>query len=442
MAGLARLGIQLGHTISGCDKPLYPPMDKQLKELNIDVKVGFRKEDIPEQTDQIVIGNIMSRGNELIEYLLESEMELTSGPEWVRKHCLEGRKSIVVAGTHGKTTTSSLVNWILRQNNLKSGFLIGGITGNFGYSADLGKSDWFVIEGDEYDSAFFDKRSKFMHYSPEILAINNIEFDHADIFRNTDEIVDQFHYLIRTMPASSTIITPYVSTKIDSLLERGVWSRLKSVGKNTKADTYYNFLEKKNIIEIMDGENLIKSKAPLLGEHNAANLAMAISIAEVVGVEKADALGKCDKFKNVKRRLELVEKINNISLYDDFAHHPTAIAATINALKSDTNSKTRIVAIIEPKSNTMRSGVHQKELKKASANADIIAIYSQKSLKWEIHEETSEKYLGQFNDVKILVAKLLKIIKPGDKVLVMSNGSVGNFHQIFASSLREERTKL
>ncbi|MGR8920835.1 MAG: UDP-N-acetylmuramate:L-alanyl-gamma-D-glutamyl-meso-diaminopimelate ligase, partial [Gammaproteobacteria bacterium] len=336
MAGMARLAVELGHEVTGSDQALYPPMSTQLEALGIRVFEGYDPAALDPAPDLVVVGNALSRGNPCVEHILSNDLPYASGPEWLERHVLPGRHVIAIAGTHGKTTTTSLTAWLLEATGLAPGFLIGGVAENFGVSARLGSGKAFVIEADEYDTAFFDKRSKFVHYHPRTLVINNLEFDHADIFDDLGAIQRQFHHLVRTMPAEARILRPAPYPAIDEVLERGVWSAVETFGTDAACDWRFRWAAGDPATFALEGPGGVAcgSTTPLMGLHNAWNTAAAIAAAASVGVAPGLAAAALPDFASVRRRLELRGRPHGISVYDDFAHHPTAIAATIGALRA------------------------------------------------------------------------------------------------------------
>ena len=438
MAGLARLAQQLGHSVTGSEKQkIYPPMSSQIEKLNITVNYGYMENSIPENTDLVIIGNSLSRGQPIIEKILNEKMNFTSGPAWLNQEVLKDRKRIVVSGTHGKTTVASLIAWILEKNGLHPGFLIGGVPGNFPLSAEIGDGNLFVIEGDEYDSAFFDKRSKFAHYAPDILVINNLEFDHADIFSNLAQITDQFHCMIRAMPSNAQIIRPHRSNSIDRLINKGCWSSVRTFGPQLSADLKYSYNKTSNkSIGFSLGKKQFKGPQIGLGEHNAENLAAAILACEFAGIPLEASLESAKSFCNAKRRMEQKGKVGGVSVYDDFAHHPTAIRASVSALKRSVGKESRLFAIIEPSSNSMRMGLHKNKLNSATKAAHKVGIYCNKQLQWTPKDYFDEKkFIGCWDSASKMAKFLAANCAAGDYVLVMSNGSSGGLHDLLLENL-------
>ncbi len=441
MGGLAILARELGFEISGSDANIYPPMSTQLERLGITLMEGYSSAHLESAPDLVIVGNALSRGNPAIEYLLDQGIPYTSGPQWLAQHVLEKRWVLAVSGTHGKTTTASLLAWILEVGGLEPGFLIGGVPQNFGVSARLGKSAFFVVEADEYDTAFFDKRSKFVHYRPRTLIIHNIEFDHADIFPDLEAIKRQFHHLVRTVPGKGSILRPTPDPVIDEILAMGCWSPQVTFGEANNASLrmrptapdYHQF-------EVWcEKERVGRVEWPLIGRHNAQNALAAIAAAGEVGVKPEIACSALGRFKNVKRRLEPIGCINGITVYDDFAHHPTAVHSTLEALRQRVGEE-RIIALFEPRSNTMRLGVHREELAHAFAPADLALFYSPPELPWDLSSSTAS--MGEkrrvFKELDAIIDCVAEISHPGDHVLIMSNGEFGGIHLKILKALQRK----
>jgi UDP-N-acetylmuramate: L-alanyl-gamma-D-glutamyl-meso-diaminopimelate ligase len=427
MGSLAIIAKQLGHTVSGSDANVYPPMSTQLEMAGIELKSGYSVDHIFPLPDQIIVGNVMGRGNEVIEYLLNNHIPFTSGPAWLHDNVLKDRWVLAVAGTHGKTTTSSMLAWILESAGLKPGFLIGGVPENFDYSSRLGDSKYFVIEADEYDTAFFDKRSKFIHYCPYTLVLNNLEFDHADIFDDLDAIKRQFHHLVRILPSDGKLIINLDDQNIQDVIDMGCWTQIESFSTaNASATWFANDIDLKNSQFTLQQNNKARGLGSLglIGRHNIANAIAAIAAAQHAGVYVEDALQALTTFAGVKRRLEHKGTFDDISVYDDFAHHPTEISATISAFKAQ-RPDGRIITIFEPRSNSMRLGIHVDHLAKAFDDADKVFIFEPKDLQWSIKEVTDniKPSTKIFSSVDDIVLDVLNNIKSGDNVLVLSNGS-------------------
>ncbi len=431
MGGIALLARELGHQVSGSDTNVYPPMSTQLQSQGIELREGYEPGHLDPEPDVVVIGNALSRGNPLIEHVLEQGLRYTSGPQWLAEHVLQGRWVLAVSGTHGKTTTSSMLAWILEDAGLAPGFLIGGIPQNFGVSARLGSTPFFVVEADEYDTAFFDKRSKFIHYRPRTLTINNLEFDHADIFPDLAAIQQQFHHLIRTVPGNGLILTPADTRNIDPVMAQGCWTPRETFSATENADwTTGNSSADGSRFEV-NLETACQGKVEweLMGEHNINNALAAIAAARHAGVPAQHAIGALNRFKNVKRRMERRACINGITIYDDFAHHPTAIATTLAGLRAHAGNQ-RIIALLEPRSNTMRMGVHKNELAPALAPADHVMLFQPEGLEWELSEIT--RTLGAcakvYTNIAELVNSVANLARPSDQIVVMSNGAFSDIH--------------
>jgi len=416
MAGIAALAREAGHRVTGSDAAAWPPMSTQLRELGIEVMSGYEPAQLKPAPDMVVVGNVISRGNAAIEYVLDAGLPYTSGPQWLSENILRDRHVLAVAGTHGKTTTSSLLAWLLEDAGLQPGFLIGGVPLNFGVSARLGGGKFFVVEADEYDTAFFDKRSKFVHYRPRTCVLNNLEYDHADIFPDLAAIERQFHHLVRTVPKSGRIIVNGSDGNLKRVLAQGCWSEL----------TEFNHA----------GDTDVKFAAPALpGMHNRANALAALAAAAHVGVSAEAAARALKTFRNVRRRLEKIGEARSVTVYDDFAHHPTAIQVTIETLKGQ--GRGRILAVLEPRSNTMRLGSHALALAHSLESADHCFVYARPDLKWDAAGALASlgARLSVQNDLSALIADIARFAKSGDRVLVMSNGDFGGIHQKLLTAL-------
>ncbi|OFC70187.1 UDP-N-acetylmuramate:L-alanyl-gamma-D-glutamyl-meso-diaminopimelate ligase [Alteromonas confluentis] len=434
MGGIAAIAKSLGHKVTGSDRNVYPPMSTQLEALGITLTEGYDTAQFEPAPDMVIIGNAMSRGNPAVEYVLNRNLPYTSGPQWLLDNLLTSRWVIGVAGTHGKTTTSSMVAWILEYAGLKPGFLIGGIPENFGVSARIGESPFFVIEADEYDSAFFDKRSKFVHYRPRTLILNNLEFDHADIFPDLAAIQTQFHHLVRMVPQNGLILSPQHDEALNDTLQKGCWSEQQFVGSDWKAELHAADGSRFDVM--YQGELAGTVNWSLLGQHNVDNALMAIAAAHHAGVTLSDAIAALGTFKNVKRRMECKGSVNNITVYDDFAHHPTAITTTLAGLRNKVGNA-RIIAVLEPRSNTMKMGVHQHTLGNSWQQADEVIVFEPAGMNWSLNEiaEHSETPAYCYHDVESIVQKVAAISQPGDHVLVMSNGGFEGIHQRLLDAL-------
>lgn len=436
MGGLAVIARQLGYQVSGSDQNVYPPMSTQLEQQGIQLMDGYCAENLDGNPDLVIIGNALSRGNPEVEEVLNRGLNYVSGPQWLAEHVMHDKWVLGVAGTHGKTTTASMLSWILEHQGFNPGFLIGGIPLNFGISARLGgglenKSGFFVIEADEYDSAFFDKRSKFVHYRPRTAILNNLEFDHADIFPDLDAIKRQFHHLVRTIPGEGLVISPKSDVNINDVLAMGCWTPVENTSINAhaqwnaellKADGgQFSVLFENNQQGIVDWS--------LTGEHNVYNALSAIAAANHIGILPKDAIAALSQFENVKRRMEVIAKINGVTLYDDFAHHPTAIASTLDGLRKQVGEE-RIIAIVEPRSNTMRLGIHTETLAKSLANADLAIMYQPQNLDWDLSKLNN--YVDNieiYQSVDAIIAKLKVEACAGGHFVLMSNGSFGGIYQ-------------
>jgi UDP-N-acetylmuramate: L-alanyl-gamma-D-glutamyl-meso-diaminopimelate ligase len=438
MGGLARLASEAGHRVTGCDAHVYPPMSTQLQAAGISLIQGYDAAQTALKPDVYIIGNAISRSNPLLEAILDQGLPYLSGPQWLFEHVLKDRWVLAVAGTHGKTTTSSLLAWILEQAGLSPGFLIGGVPGNFGISARLGQTPFFVIEADEYDTAFCDKRSKFVHYRPRTLVLNNLEFDHADIFTDLAAIETQFHHLVRTLPSLARIVVNAQEPALARVLERGCWSEQEAFNSPEKgwAWTRPTAGEPHHLAVHWCGELLGQTRFPMAGHHNASNALAAVAAARHVGVLPAQAIAALASFEGVRRRLEWRGTVGNVAVYDDFAHHPTAIAVSIGALREHMAANARLIAVLEPRSNTMKQGALKARLPESLSLADAV-FCSSKGVSWDIAEALA--VLGEKAQVlpssSALLERLLAFLKPGDHVLIMSNGSFDGLHQALLERL-------
>jgi UDP-N-acetylmuramate: L-alanyl-gamma-D-glutamyl-meso-diaminopimelate ligase len=427
MGGIAAIAKSLGHKVTGSDNNVYPPMSTQLEALGIELTEGYDESQFNPVPDMVVIGNAMSRGNPAVEYVLNRNLPYTSGPQWLLDNLLKDRWVIGVSGTHGKTTTTSMVAWILESAGLNPGYLIGGVPENFGVSARIGESPFFVIEADEYDSAFFDKRSKFVHYRPKTLVINNLEFDHADIFTDLNAIQTQFHHLVRMVPENGLILTPNDTPSIEDTLKRGCWSSRQSLGKTWSAALHNKDGSAFDVLH--NGEVAGTVNWSLMGQHNVDNALMAIGAAHHAGVTLKDAIHALSSFKNVKRRMEVKGQVNDITVYDDFAHHPTAIATTLDGLRKKVGNA-RILAVLEPRSNTMKMGVHKDTLANSWQKADDVFVYEPQGMDWSLVESVKRSSAPAqcFRDVEQIVQKVTNVAQAGDHILIMSNGGFEDIH--------------
>lgn len=435
MGGIAALAREAGHRVTGCDANVYPPMSNQLEALGIELIEGWDTQQLALQPDLFVIGNVVRRGNPLMEEILNRGLPYTSGPQWLGEHLLAGKWVLAVAGTHGKTTTSSMLAWILEYAGLAPGFLVGGIPENFGISARLpgeprqesgGRSPFFVIEADEYDTAFFDKRSKFVHYRPRTAILNNLEFDHADIFPDIAAIETQFHHLVRTVPGNGRLIVNASEQSLQNVLARGCWSEIETFGTEQGWSIGQACADGFEVL----WQDKVQGQVhwALLGRHNQMNALAALAAARHVGVPLEVGIAALAQFQNVKRRMEIKGKIRDITVYDDFAHHPTAIATTIAGLRHKVG-KERILAVLEPRSNTMKLGTMKTQLPHSLQQADLVFCYGA-GLGWDPAEALAS--LGNkaccMNDLDALVGAICETARPGDHILVMSNGGFGGIH--------------
>ncbi|GAC1552723.1 MAG: UDP-N-acetylmuramate:L-alanyl-gamma-D-glutamyl-meso-diaminopimelate ligase [Collimonas sp.] len=452
MGGLAVLAKQAGHKVTGCDANVYPPMSTQLEEQGITLIQGFGVEQTALQPDLYVIGNVVARGNPLMEEILNRGLPYISGPQWIGEHILRDKWVLAVAGTHGKTTTSAMLAWILEDAGYDPGFLIGGVPMNFGISARLsGKagagagtapSSFFVIEADEYDTAFFDKRSKFVHYHAKTAILNNLEYDHADIFPDLAAIETQFHHLVRTIPGVGRLIVNRREPALQRVLDRGCWSEKEFFGADHDQQGWSLRTQDNGHFEVgFNGEPQGTVQWELSGEHNRMNALAAIAAARHVGVPPAQAIDALSRFENVKRRMELRGSVREIAVYDDFAHHPTAIATTVAGLRKKAGAA-RILAVLEPRSNTMKLGAMKEALAGSLSEADLVFGYGAKgtgkdALEWNL--AAALQPLGSkastYDQLDQLVAAIVKAAQPGDQVLVMSNGGFGGVHQKILTAL-------
>ena len=431
MGGVALLARSLGMKVSGSDANVYPPMSDQLKAAGIELQEGYLAEHMKPKPDLVVIGNAMSRGNPAVEYVLNEGLAYTSGPQWLANNVLKDRWVLAVSGTHGKTTTSSLLAWILEDAGLAPGFLIGGVPGNFGEAARLGDTPFFVIEADEYDTAFFDKRSKFVHYHPRTLVVNNLEFDHADIFDDLAAIQKQFHYLIRTVPSEGLIIIPPDEVDIDETLSMGCWSKKQTVGLEAGDLQATEVSADGSEFKVQyQGKFQANVNWQMLGRHNVSNALAAIAAARHVGVNISQACEALAAFKGIKRRMELYGEVKGIRVYDDFAHHPTAIESTIKGLKANIGER-KLIAILELRSNTMRMGIHKESLANCLQVADRVILFNQTDMNWSL--STVQQQLGEKATIEVSIDDIVGLIRDeamrGDEILIMSNGGFCGIHE-------------
>ncbi|PVE43440.1 UDP-N-acetylmuramate:L-alanyl-gamma-D-glutamyl-meso-diaminopimelate ligase [Limnohabitans planktonicus] len=442
MGGLAALAREAGHRVTGCDAGVYPPMSEQLRALGIDLIEGFGADQMALKPDLYVIGNVVSRARlpdgmpkfPLMEAILEAGAPYTSGPQWLSEHVLQGRHVLAVAGTHGKTTTTSMLSWVLEHAGLEPGFLVGGVPLNFGVSARLGGGRYFVIEADEYDTAFFDKRSKFVHYRPRTAILNNLEFDHADIFDNLAAIERQFHHLVRTIPGSGRVVVNGLEESLTRVLAQGCWSDVRTFGS-----TVSDFVAEGDPSSFQvrqAGHTVAQVQWTLGGVHNQLNALAAIAASEHIGVSPNVAAQALSSFENVKRRMEVRGTVNGITVYDDFAHHPTAIRTTINGLRRQIGPHARILAIFEPRSNTMKLGTMKAQLPWSLEEADLAFCHSG-GLDWDANAALAP--MGERAQVGANVPEVIQQVlaqaRPGDHLLCMSNGGFGGIHTQLLTAL-------
>lgn len=439
MSGLAMIAKQMGYQVSGSDVVIVPPLAEKLQALGIELIQGYEANSLPPVVDYVIIGNALSRGVPVIEHILNAGIPYYSGPEWLSRHVLTGRWVLAVSGTHGKTTTTSMLAWILETAGYNPGFLIGGEANNFDVSARYTSSSFFVIEADEYDTAFFDKRSKFIHYQPKTLIINNIEFDHGDIFSTIEDIKTQFANLLRLVPGNGLLVVPQEDPHVAALLAKGCWTPSTTFGPH-QAQWSFEELTNNTIKIISEQQSQGKLKWNMLGQHNRLNALAAIAAAKHVGVMPQTSIQALSHFKGVKRRLELRGVVNDIHVYDDFAHHPTAIAATIAALRSKVG-KERIFAVVEFGSNTMCLGQHRAFLPSSLNEADSILLLQPKTTTWNMDEllEQCQSPVKLFAQVTDIVQYLVTTCQAGDHVLCMSNKMFDDIHKKLLLRLGEDK---
>lgn len=439
MSGVALLAKQSGHEVTGSDMNVYPPMSTQLEQQGISLHEGYDPTHIDQSVDCVIVGNVIKRGNPAMEYVMEKRLPYVSGPQWLAENILRDRWVIGVAGTHGKTTTTSLVTWILEHAGANPGFLIGGVPENFGRSARLGQNPYFVIEADEYDSAFFDKRSKFLHYRPTTAILNNLEYDHADIFPDLDAIKQQFHFLIRTIPGNGMIVRHGNDANLDAVLEKGCWSP-QTTFAGTDSDWQARLIKAdgSEFSVTYRGKEIGVVKWELLGKHNVENALAAISAAHHANVFPDVAIRALADFKNVKRRLEVKGKIKDITVYDDFAHHPTAIATTLAGLRARIGDA-RMIAVLEFGSYTMRAGVHKENIQQSLTDADMV-ICKTTAPDWGLNNilTTFKQPTASYDDVDAIVSHLIPLLKSGDHVVIMSNSGFGGIHKKLVDAIQQK----
>jgi UDP-N-acetylmuramate: L-alanyl-gamma-D-glutamyl-meso-diaminopimelate ligase len=439
MGGLALLARHAGHKVTGQDRQTYPPMSNQLAAAGIELHEGYDSAQLDPAPDLVLVGNALSRGNAAVEQVLNSGIPYTSGPRWLGENYLRGKPVIAVAGTHGKTTTSSMLAWILEHDGHAPGFLIGGVPVDFGQSARDG-SGFFVVEADEYDTAFFDKRAKFVHYRPSIAVLNNLEFDHADIYEDVKAIQTQFHHFVRTIPGKGTIISNGRDARLEAVLERGCWSRLERFSEDEGMDWQVSLIKPDGSeLEFFHGGRSVGTlRWSHGGRHNALNACAALAASAAAGVDPGTALDALELFRGVKRRMELIGRFDDIQVYDDFAHHPTAIRLTLEGLRRRVGNA-RVLVALEPRSNTMRAGVHIAELGPALMAADRIWLLAGEGIDWDPQEALAPldgrgRVVIRSDD---LLAQMLDAVRPGDHVVFMSNGGFDTVPLRFSQALED-----
>jgi len=447
MGGIAALARAAGHRVTGSDRNVYPPMSTQLAALGVDVIEGYTPDQLALNPDVFVVGNVMSRGNALIEAMLDSGARYESGPEWLARNVLQGRWVLGVAGTHGKTTTTSVLAWILEHAGLSPGFLVGGVPLDFQVSARLGSGAPFVVEADEYDTAFFDKRAKFVHYRPRTAILNNLEHDHADIYPDVASIQRQFHLLLRTVPANGRLIVNAADRHLAEVLEMGCWTPVERFTTNDAVDADWRIVsdpsEGHARFEIRhSGQRAGEVEWSMLGRHNAENALAAIVAARHAGVELDAAIEALRSFRGVRRRLEVRGNVDGVIVYDDFAHHPTAIANTLNGVRARRGGG-RVFAVLEPRSNTMKLGTHKLALAESLRGADRVFVYRSPDVKWDV--EDAMRPLGQLatvhSDLAALTAEIVAAARSGDHLVLMSNGSFGGLHERLLEALAARKRR-
>jgi len=444
MGGIALLARELGFEVSGSDQNVYPPMSTQLAKAGITLTEDFDPaHQFEPAPDVVVIGNALSRGNAAVEFVLERGLAYTSGPAFLADYLLKDRWVLAVAGTHGKTTTASMLAWIMEDAGLAPGFLIGGVPRNFGLSARAGNAPFFVVEADEYDTAFFDKRAKFVHYRPRTVVLNNLEYDHADIFPDIEAIERQFHHLVRTVPGNGLIIAPQADTHIQRVLKTGCWTPVESISEQAE-NGWYAELKRTDgsAFEVFfRGQSQGTVHWDSLGQHNINNALAAIAAARHAGVPTKYAIDALGQFQSPKRRMEIRGDINGITVYDDFAHHPTAIKTTLAGLRAKAGTA-RIIAVLEPRSNTMRLGIHRHTLGPALDAADEVLLYQPAGLDWNLDHVTATLDTAQiFDDIERLAVHLAETTRSGDHILIMSNGAFGGLHEKLLHLLEAQQEK-
>ncbi|MDH4561338.1 UDP-N-acetylmuramate:L-alanyl-gamma-D-glutamyl-meso-diaminopimelate ligase [Pseudomonas sp. BN411] len=438
MGSLAVLAKELGHRVTGSDANVYPPMSTQLEAQGIELMQGYEPAHLEPAPDLVVVGNALSRGNPAVEYVLNKGLPYVSGPQWLADHVLQGRWVLAVAGTHGKTTTTSMLAWVLEHAGMSPGFLIGGVPQNFGVSARLGGTPFFVVEADEYDSAFFDKRSKFVHYRPRTAILNNLEFDHADIFPDLAAIERQFHHLVRTIPGEGLVIHPTSEIALKRVLDMGCWTPVQTTGEGGQWQARLLAEDGSHFEVLFEGQVAGTVDWELTGQHNVANALATLAAARHVGVVPELGVAALSAFKSVKRRMEKVAEVNGVTIYDDFAHHPTAIATTLDGLRKRVGDAS-VIAVIEPRSNSMKLGAHRDGLPDSVKLADQVFWYAPPNLGWDLAATVAGSTVPTqvCESLESIIEGVKAIAAPGTQVVIMSNGGFGGLHGKLASALAE-----
>ncbi|MCP1624721.1 UDP-N-acetylmuramate:L-alanyl-gamma-D-glutamyl-meso-diaminopimelate ligase [Pseudomonas nitroreducens] len=436
MGSLAVLAKELGHHVTGSDANVYPPMSTQLQAQGIELMQGYDPAHLEPAPDLVVVGNALSRGNPAVEYVLNKGLPYVSGPQWLADHVLQGRWVLAAAGTHGKTTTSSMLAWVLEHAGMSPGFLIGGVPQNFGVSARLGGTPFFVVEADEYDSAFFDKRSKFVHYHPRTAILNNLEFDHADIFPDLAAIERQFHHLVRTIPGEGLVIHPTSETALKRVIDMGCWTPVQTTGEGGQWQARLLSEDGSHFEVLFDGKAQGTVDWELTGQHNVANALACLAAARHVGVVPELGCAALSAFKSVKRRMEKVAEVKGVTLFDDFAHHPTAIATTLDGLRKRVGTA-KVIAVVEPRSNSMKLGAHRDGLPESVVQADHVFWYAPPNLGWDLAATVASSTVPTqvCDSLEAIIAGVKAIATPGTQVVVMSNGGFGGLHGKLAQAL-------
>ncbi|MDI6528064.1 UDP-N-acetylmuramate:L-alanyl-gamma-D-glutamyl-meso-diaminopimelate ligase [Metapseudomonas otitidis] len=436
MGSLAVLAKELGHRVTGSDANVYPPMSTQLEAQGIELMQGYDPAHLEPAPDLVVIGNALSRGNPAVEHVLNKGLPYVSGPQWLADHVLQGRWVMAVAGTHGKTTTTSMLAWVLEHAGMSPGFLIGGVPQNFGVSARLGGTPFFVVEADEYDSAFFDKRSKFVHYRPRTAILNNLEFDHADIFPDLAAIERQFHHLVRTIPGEGLIIHPTAESALVRVLGMGCWTPVQTTGEGGQWQARLLSEDGSRFEVLFEGQVAGTVDWSLTGQHNVANALATLAAARHVGVVPELGVAALSAFQSVKRRMEKVAEVRGVTVYDDFAHHPTAIATTLDGLRKRVGNAP-VIAVIEPRSNSMKLGAHRDGLPESVKLADQVFWYAPPNLGWDLAATVAGSSVPTrvCDSLEAIIEGVKALAVPGTQVVIMSNGGFGGLHGKLAQAL-------